>query len=268
MEKKKKELEDNETKLQLEYKLADNFSEWYRQVIVKAELIEYYEVSGCYILRPWAYAIWEAIQSQLDQRIKTKGVKNCYFPMFVTEKALNTEKDHVEGFAAEVAWVTKQGSTDLKEPIAIRPTSETIMYPAFKKWINSHRDLPLLLNQWSNVVRWEFKHPTPFLRTREFLWQEGHTAHQTHQQAKDFVFDILEFYRQIFEDVVAVPVTKGIKSENEKFAGGAMTTTVEGVIPHNCRGIQGATSHDLGQNFGKMFDVTFNDEKGEKSFVW
>merc|ERR1719409_2213360 len=160
----------------LEYTKEGNFAKWYEQIITKAEMIDFYDISGCYILRPWSYSIWEAIQDFLDGQIKTLGVQNCYFPMFVSEARLNAEKDHVEGFAPEVAWVTKSGDGELNEPIAIRPTSETIMYPAFKNWIHSHRDLPLKLNQWNNVVRWEFKHPTPFLRTREFLWQEGHTA--------------------------------------------------------------------------------------------
>jgi len=147
-----------------------NFSEWYREVITKAELIDYYDISGCYILRPRSYHIWEQIQDFLDVRFKALGVQNCYFPMFVTKQALNREANHIEGFSPEVAWVTKSGQSQLDEEIAIRPTSETIMYPAFAKWIHSHRDLPLKLNQWSNVVRWEFKHPTPFIRTREFLW--------------------------------------------------------------------------------------------------
>ena len=147
-----------------------NFSEWYREVITKAELIDYYDISGCYILRPRSYYIWEKIQGFLDARFKQSGVQNCYFPMFVTKQALNREANHIEGFSPEVAWVTKSGQSELDEEIAIRPTSETIMYPAFAKWIHSHRDLPLRLNQWSNVVRWEFKHPTPFIRTREFLW--------------------------------------------------------------------------------------------------
>lgn len=156
--------------LGIQYKKEDNFSHWYSQVITKSEMIEYYEISGCYIFRPLSFFIWENIQSCLDPLFKSVGVQNCYFPMFVSQHALSKEKAHVEGFAPEVAWVTKSGSTDLQEPIAIRPTSETIMYPSYAKWIHSHRDLPLLLNQWTNVVRWEFKHPTPFIRTREFLW--------------------------------------------------------------------------------------------------
>lgn len=169
-EKKKVNLEG------MQAKKSEDFAAWYAQLITKAEMIEYYDISGCYILRPWAYSIWETIQAYLDLRIKALGVDNCYFPLLVSEGALTREKDHIADFAPEVAWVTKSGQSVLEEPVAIRPTSETIMYPAYAKWIRSHRDLPLKLNQWNNVVRWEFKAPTPFIRSREFLWQEGHTA--------------------------------------------------------------------------------------------
>lgn len=179
--------------------------------------------------------------------------------MFVTQKALNREKNHIEGFSPEVAWVTKSGQSELEEEIAIRPTSETIMYPAYAKWIRSHRDLPLKLNQWSNVVRWEFKHPTPFIRTREFLWQEGHTAHATLEEASTFVSEILEYYATCYEQLLAVPVVRGTKSEEETFAGALFSKTTEIYVPINGRGIQGATSHCLGQNFSKMFDVQFED---------
>ena len=255
-------------KLGIEYTRQQNFSKWYQQVITKSELIEYYEISGCYILRPLAYFIWESIQNFLDPRFKKNGVSNCYFPMFVSEAALSKEKDHVEGFAPEVAWVTKSGKTDLQAPIAIRPTSETIMYPSYGKWIHSHRDLPLCLNQWTNVVRWEFKHPTPFIRTREFLWQEGHTAHATSDDADKMVLSILDYYADCYKELLAVPVVKGKKSEIEKFAGANYTTTVELYVPSNGRGIQGATSHQLGQNFAKMFDVWFEDKAGQKQHVW
>lgn len=231
-------------------------------------MLDYYDISGCYILRPWAYNIWENITKFFDDLIKTDGVENAYFPMFVSQDALNKEKDHIEGFSPEVAWVTKSGSSDLQKPIAIRPTSETIMYPAFAKWINSHRDLPLKINQWTNIVRWEFKHPTPFIRTREFLWQEGHTVHSTEQEATEQVYLILDFYRRVYEELLAVPVIKGIKSEGEKFPGGYFTTTVETIIPENGRGIQGATSHQLGQNFSKMFEIEFEDQKKEKVKAW
>mmetsp|Transcript_3564 Transcript_3564/g.2589 ORF Transcript_3564/g.2589 Transcript_3564/m.2589 type:complete len:207 (+) Transcript_3564:680-1300(+) len=206
-------------------------------------MIEYYDVSGCYILRPLSFYIWEQIQGFLDSKFKSVGVSNCYFPMFVTAAALNKEKNHIAGFAPEVAWVTKSGQSELPEPIAIRPTSETIMYPSYSKWIHSHRDLPLLLNQWTNIVRWEFKHPTPFIRTREFLWQEGHTAHATSEEADKFVLSILDFYAAAYKECLAVPTIKGRKSEEEKFAGGNYTTTVEVYIPANGRGVQGATSH-------------------------
>ena len=208
------------------------------------------------------------MQGFFDKSIKELGVQNAYFPLFVAKSALEAEKDHVEGFAPEVAWVTKSGQSDLAEPIAIRPTSETIMYPAYSKWIRSHRDLPLRLNQWTNVVRWEFKHPTPFLRTREFLWQEGHSAFAHKEDADKEVLDILDLYARVYEEYLAVPVIKGRKSEKEKFAGGLYTTTVEAFIPTNGRAIQGATSHCLGQNFSKMFHIEFIDEDGKSKLVW
>lgn len=242
--------------------------EWYQQVIQRAELIDYSDISGCYILRPAAFGMWERIQRYFDGKIKAMGVQNCYFPLFVSQKALTAEKDHIEGFAPEVAWVTRSGSSDLAEPIAIRPTSETIIYPCIRNWIQSHRDLPLKLNQWTNVVRWEFKHPMPFIRSREFLWQEGHTAFATKAEADAEVLDILELYRQVYEDLMAVPVVKGRKSEKEKFAGALYTTTVEGFIPSAGRAIQGATSHCLGQNFAKMFKVEFESDAATKEFVW
>eukprot|EP00457_Paulinella_chromatophora_P002353 gb/GEZN01002357.1/.p1 GENE.gb/GEZN01002357.1/~~gb/GEZN01002357.1/.p1 ORF type:complete len:710 (+),score=122.93 gb/GEZN01002357.1/:159-2288(+) len=245
-----------------------DFPNWYKEIMTKCELIEYYDISGCYILRPWSFEIWEFIQAFFDAKIKALGVKNTYFPLFVSESALCKEEDHVEGFAAEVAWVTRSGNTDLERPIAVRPTSETIMYPAFAKWIRGHRDLPLKINQWSNVVRWEFSHPTPFIRTREFLWQEGHSAFATYDEAAEEVLQILDLYAQVYQDLLAVPVIKGKKTEKEKFAGGYYTTTVEAFIPATGRGIQGATSHCLGQNFAKMFKIDFEDEKGEKKLVW
>ncbi|KAG8682586.1 hypothetical protein FRC08_014873, partial [Ceratobasidium sp. 394] len=183
-----------------------DFPGWYTNVLVKAEMIDYYSVSGCYILKPWSFSIWERIQQWFDAQIKELDVENSYFPMFVSSKVLEREKDHIEGFAPEVAWVTRAGKTDLEEPIAIRPTSETVMYPYYAKWIQSHRDLPLKLNQWNSVVRWEFKNPQPFLRTREFLWQEGHTAHLTRSEADKEVRVILDLYRRVYEELLAVPV--------------------------------------------------------------
>lgn len=263
----KKEMK-KETKLGISNKKDENFGDWYSEVVVEGEMIEYYDVSGCYVLRPWAYSIWEVLEVFFDAEIKKMGIKNSYFPLFVSEKALTKEKNHIEGFAPEVAWVTKSGETDLEVPIAIRPTSETVMYPIFSKWIRGHRDLPLKINQWCNVVRWEFKHPTPFIRSREFLWQEGHTAFATKEEADEEVLAILELYRKIYEEFLAVPVIKGKKSEVEKFAGGLYTTTVEAFIPNTGRGIQGATSHCLGQNFAKMFEIRFENERGERTMVW
>ncbi|CAN7984851.1 unnamed protein product, partial [Ixodes hexagonus] len=257
------------TRLGIEAKKEENLPDWYSQVITKAEMIEYYDVSGCYILRPWAYSIWENIKEFLDARIKRIGVQNCYFPMFVSAQALEREKTHVADFAPEVAWVTRSGNSDLAEPIAIRPTSETVMYPSYAKWVQSHRDLPLQLNQWCNIVRWEFKHPQPFLRTREFLWQEGHTAFATKEEAVEEVYKILDIYASVYEELLALPVVRGRKTEKEKFAGADFTTTVEAYVPASGRGIQGATSHHLGQNFSKMFEIVFEDpETREKKFAF
>ncbi|KAM4041725.1 bifunctional glutamate/proline--tRNA ligase isoform 4-T4 [Anomaloglossus baeobatrachus] len=259
-----------QTRLGLEAKKEENLADWYSQVITKSEMIEYYDVSGCYVLRPWAFAIWESIKDFFDGEIKKLGVENCYFPMFVSQAALEKEKTHIADFAPEVAWVTRSGKTELAEPIAVRPTSETVMYPAYAKWVQSHRDLPIKLNQWCNVVRWEFKHPQPFLRTREFLWQEGHTAFATKEEAAEEVLQILDFYARVYEELLAIPVVKGRKTEKEKFAGGDYTTTVEAFISASGRAIQGATSHHLGQNFSKMFEIIFEDPKkpGEKQYAF
>ncbi|KAI9347536.1 hypothetical protein BD770DRAFT_395758 [Pilaira anomala] len=257
-------------------KKEEDFPKWYQQVLTKSEMLEYYDVSGCYILRPLAYNVWKEITNFFDGAITEMGVEDTYFPMFVSNRVLQREKDHIEGFAPEVAWVTKAGNSDLEEPIAIRPTSETVMYPYFSKWIRSHRDLPFRINQWCSVVRWEFKNPQPFLRTREFLWQEGHTAHMTLDNAVVEVKEILDLYEQVYNDLLALPVVKGVKSEKERFAGGYLTTTVEGFIPTTGRAIQGGTSHCLGQNFSKMFNITVEDpnapanatEEAKKLHVW
>jgi len=246
----------------------EDFSEWYTQVINRAELIEYTDVSGCVVLRPYSYAMWESIVAHMDKLIKQRGVENAYFPLFIPEKNLMRESEHVDGFTPEVAWVTHSGDTKLSEKLAVRPTSETIMYPAYAKWIRSHRDLPLKINQWNNVVRWEFKNPMPFLRTREFLWQEGHTAFATKQESEDEVRDILEnVYAKTIMDLMAVPVMLGTKSTKEKFAGALYTTSGEVILP-NKKAIQGFTSHCLGQNFSKAFDISFFDENKEKKYVW
>ncbi|BEJ12307.1 hypothetical protein CspHIS471_0207670 [Cutaneotrichosporon sp. HIS471] len=257
--------DDDLYEMAIQHKKGDDFSGWYTDVLIKGEMLDYYDISGCYILRPPSYHIWQDITAFFDGEIKKLGVQDCYFPMFVSKARLEKEKDHIEGFAPEVAWVTKAGKSDLEEHIAIRPTSETVMYPYYAKWIKSHRDLPLKLNQWNSVVRWEFKNPQPFLRTREFLWQEGHTAHLDKAGADQEVLDILELYRQVYTDLLAVPVVPGKKSENEKFAGADYTTTVEGFIPTTGRGIQGATSHHLGQNFSKMFDINVEDPNADRS---
>jgi len=257
-------------------KKSEDLSEWYQQVILKGEMLEFTDIPGCYIYQPASYRIWEFIQDFFNERIRKMKVKNCYFPLFITEANLQREKDHIEGFAAEVAWVTEGGRTKLEKKLAVRPTSETAMYSFYSKKIRSHRDLPLKMNQWNNVVRWEFKHPMPFIRSREFLWQEGHTAHLTEEDAGKEVLEILNHYAAIYQDLLAVPVVKGRKTVNEQFPGAHYTTTVEGFIPAVGRGIQAGTSHCLGQHFAKMFDITVEDpnqqvqenEKRNKLHVW
>ncbi|KAK7699063.1 hypothetical protein SLS64_011977 [Diaporthe eres] len=245
-----------------------NCGQWYVEVVQKAELVEYYsEISGFYILRPPAMHIWSTLKKFFQSKIEDMGVQEASFPMFLSATSL---AKHVEGFAPELAWVTKAGDKDLEVPVAVRPTSEAVMYPYYAKWIRSHRDLPLRLNQWNSVVRWEAKQTTPFLRAREFLWQEGHTAHLTEELASKEVLEILELYAAIFEKLLAVPVVRGKKTEAEKFAGASWTSTVEAFVPANGRGIQGATSHALGQNFSKMFGITVEDpdKKGSHINVW
>lgn len=249
-------------------------SDWYIEVIQKAEFLDYSDVPGFFIMPAASTAVWESIVHFLDTRIKSMGVKNCLFPLVIAKKHLEVEKEHLEGFAAEVAWVTHGGKDKLDEPLAVRPTSETAMYPYFAKKIRSHRDLPLKLNQWNNVVRWEFKHAIPFLRSREFYWQEGHTAHLTQESAGKEVLEVLDHYAAVYEELLAVPVVKGTKTDNEKFAGALYTTTIEGFIPAVGRGIQAATSHCLGQHFSKMFKITVEDptsteeDKKPKLNVW
>ena len=243
----------------MDAKKAEDLPVWYEQVIKKSELIENYPIKGCFTLRPWAYSLWEGITKWFDAEIKLLGVQNCYFPLFVPKSYLQKEEDHLDDFAPEVAWVTKSGDKDLEEPVAIRPTSETVMYSAYSNWVQSHRDLPLKLNQWCNVVRWEVKQTTPFLRTREFLWQEGHTAYANYDDAAVEVLQILELYAGVYEKLLAVPVVRGTKTKAETFPGADYTTTVEAFIPATGRAIQGATSHHLGQNFSKMFDISFQD---------
>jgi len=265
MPRKKQQGSEKSAQLGIEASKETEFGKWYTQVVTRGDLIDYYDVSGCYILRPNAYAVWESVQAKLNGLFKGSGVKNAYFPMFVSEAALTREKSHLEGFSPEVAWVTKAGDSELGSPVAVRPTSETIIYPIYARWIRTHRDLPLRINQWSNVVRWEFKDAVPFIRSREFLWQEGHSCYATQEEADLEVREILGFYQQTYEDLLAVPVVPGKKSEKEKFAGAYYTTTIEAFIPTNGRGVQAATSHCLGQTFSskEMFNITFTDDNGE-----
>lgn len=245
----------------------EDFSEWFTQVITKAELIEYTDVSGCYVLKPTAYHVWETIQEYMNKGFKKRGVKNMYFPLFIPESYFKKEAEHVKGFTPEVAWVTHSGETKLNERLAVRPTSETIMYSIYPRWIRSYKDLPLKANQWCNVVRWEFRNPMPFLRSREFLWQEGHTAFATKEEAEKEVLDILDFYEQTYKELLALPSLKGKKTEQEKFAGADYTTSLEIFSPSG-KVAQACTSHHLGQNFAKAFDIKFIDNKEQVQYVY
>jgi len=245
---------------------ADNYSEWYLDVIAAAELAENSPVRGCMVIRPYGYAIWESIQETLNKEFKKVGIENAYFPMFIPEKFLKREEDHVEGFAPEIALVTYAGGKKLEEPLVIRPTSETIIYDTFSRWIQSYRDLPLLINQWANVVRWEMR-TRLFLRTTEFLWQEGHTVHETEEEADTRAKQMLEIYRKFAEEVMAIPVILGQKSESEKFAGAYRTYCLEAMMQDG-KALQFATAHHLGQNFAKVFDVSFLGRDGEKQYGW
>ncbi len=256
-----------ETTLRITVTRDADFMEWYTQVVQKAELADYSAVSGCMVLRPRAYAIWQKTQEAMNQKMKALGIRNAYFPLLIPERLLNKEAEHLEGFSPEVAWVTTSGSEEFPERLAVRPTSETIMYDSYAKWIRSHRDLPLRLNQWCNVVRWEFKHPTLLLRTREFLWQEGHTAFATQQEAQQEVMDIIAMYNEILRDYYALPGLIGRKTNKEKFAGADYTITIELLMP-NGKAIQGPDSHQLGQHFSKAFNITFLDEQGKSQFAW
>lgn len=247
-------------------KKSEDMSAWYTDVIQRAELADYSPVKGCMVIRPYGYAIWEAVQAALDPKLKELGCQNSYFPMFIPMNLLQREASHVEGFSPELAVVTHGGGKELEEPLAVRPTSETIMYEMYSKWVHSYRDLPLCLNQWNNVVRWE-KRTYFFLRTTEFLWQEAHTAHATHEEAQKMVLDALDAYAQVCEEVLAIPVIKGVKSESEKFAGAFQTTTIEAMMPDG-KALQSGTSHDLGQNFARAFNISFQDKQGETQYAW
>ena len=245
---------------------AADLSAWYTAVCLQAELVSYSPVRGCVVLRPYGYGMWENLQKALDARFKATGHENAYFPLFIPESLLAKEAEHVEGFAPEVAWVTRGGREELAEPLAIRPTSEVIIGTMYAQWIESHRDLPILINQWANVVRWE-KATRPFLRTMEFLWQEGHTAHASAEEAREETLRMLDVYRDFAENVAAVPVYAGIKSESERFPGAVETYSIEALMPDG-RALQSATSHDLGQNFAKAYDITFADADQQIKHVY
>jgi len=245
---------------------AEQFSDWYTAVALKAELADYSPVRGCMVIRPYGYALWEGIQRWLDERFKATGHVNAYFPLFVPESLLKKEAEHVEGFAPQVAWVTHGGDEELAERLAVRPTSEAIIMPMYAKWIQSYRDLPVLMLQWNSVVRWE-KSTRLFLRTAEFLWHEGHTAHATMEDADQECLTILGIYRQLLEDVLAIPVLVGRKSPSERFAGADNTYTLEALMPDS-QAIQTGTSHFLGQRFAKAFGVKFLDRDNTEKFVW
>jgi prolyl-tRNA synthetase len=258
--------EDVKKEVQRIPRKADDLSEWYTQVCLQAQLADYAPVRGCIVMRPYGYAIWELITAEFDRRFKATGHQNAYFPLLIPEELLMREAEHVEGFAPEVAWVTQGGEEKLTERLAIRPTSEAVIGTMYAKWIQSHRDLPVLINQWANVMRWE-KATRPFLRTLEFLWQEGHTAHATREEAAAEVQQMLEIYRDVAENVVALPVISGRKSDNEKFAGALATYAIEAMMPDG-KALQAGTSHELGQNFARAYNITFTDVDEQVKHVW
>jgi len=251
----------------LTVKKSEDFSEWYTQVILKSELADYAPVKGCMIMREHSYAIWEKIQEIFNQKIKATGHKNVYFPLFIPESFLKKEAEHFTGFTPEVAWVTMGGDTPLEERLALRPTSETIICATFAKWIRSWRDLPVKINQWCNIIRWDTKGTKLFLRTREFLWQEGHTAHATEEEADQETMQILNEYKDVMENHLAIPVLTGKKSEKEKFPGAVYTTALEAIMPDG-KALQMGTSHQLGQNFSKAFKIKFLDQNEKECYVW
>ncbi len=241
--------------------MSEDFNQWYTDIIQEAELADYSPVKGSMVIRPYGYAIWENIQKYLDNRFKETGHKNAYFPLFIPKSFIQKEAEHVEGFSPELATVTHAGGKKLEEPLIVRPTSETIINHMFAKWISSHRDLPVLINQWANVVRWEMR-TRLFLRTSEFLWQEGHTAHASKEEATNEALQMLDIYEEFVEEMAAVAVIKGLKSDMEKFAGAEKTYSVEAMMLDK-KALQAGTSHELGQNFAKAFDIEFSDENNK-----
>jgi len=247
-------------------KKTEDFSGWYIELIRKAELADYSPMKGMMVIRPYGYEIWEHIQANLDRMLKETGHRNAYFPLFIPESFLQKEADHVKGFAPEVAWVTHGGGEELEEKLAVRPTSEAIICSMYSKWIKSWRDLPVLINQWANVVRWE-KVTRPFLRTTEFLWQEGHTVHANAQEAEEETLLILDIYRRLAEEYLALPVITGRKSDSEKFAGAVRTYAIESLMPDG-KALQAGTSHNLGQNFAKAFNIRFENKEQQLEYGW
>lgn len=247
-------------------KMDDDFAQWYTDIILKTEMVDYAPVKGFMVMRPYGYALWENIQKVLDQKFKETGHQNAYFPLLIPESLLTKEKEHIEGFAPEVAWVTQGGENKLSERLCIRPTSETIICSMFSKWVKSYRDLPVLINQWANVVRWE-KTTRPFLRTAEFLWQEGHTLHETEQQAREEALKMHKIYADFCRDYLAMPVIMGQKSEKEKFAGAVATYTIEALM-HDGKALQSGTSHFLGQNFAKSFNIQYQDKESKLQYPY
>ena len=247
-------------------KQSEDYSRWYTDVVQKAELADYSPVKGSMVIRPYGYGLWENMRDGLDKRFKATGHVNAYFPMLIPESFMSKEAEHVEGFSPELAVVTHGGGKKLEEPLVLRPTSETIIWDMYRKWIQSHRDLPVLINQWANVVRWEMR-TRLFLRTTEFLWQEGHTAHATAEEAEEETLRMLDVYADFAETEMAVPVIKGLKTEREKFAGAVRTYCIESLMGDK-KALQAGTSHNLGQNFAKAFDVTYQNEAGQREHVW
>ena len=246
--------------------IEEDFAKWYTDIVLKAELADYTDVKGFIAIRPYGYAIWENIQKYADKKFKEHGVKNLSMPVLIPENLLQKEKDHVEGFAPEVAWVTIGGGEELEERLCVRPTSETIFSTMYAKWLSSWRELPFLYNQWCNVLRWE-KETRPFLRSREFLWQEGHTIHETAEEAKKFTLEMLEVYADVIENLLAIPVLKGRKTPTEQFAGADSTYTVE-TLMHDGRALQGGTSHYFDQNFSKPFNIKFQNREGKEEYAY
>ena len=246
--------------------MTDDFNEWYTDIIQQAQLADYSPVKGSMVIRPYGYSIWESVQSYLDKKFKNTGHQNAYFPLFIPNSFIQKEAEHVEGFSPELAMVTHAGGKELEEPLVVRPTSETIINHMFAKWIKSHRDLPMLINQWANVVRWEMR-TRLFLRTSEFLWQEGHTAHATEAEATEEALRMLDIYAEFAENAAAVSVVKGIKSANERFAGATRTYSIEAMMK-DMKALQAGTSHELGQNFSKAFDIQFSDEENNLKYPY